>query len=762
VHIRPLLAIALAIVGATISVSSAQATTTVQYVGSWGFSGPAGLYAYGLDFDPSNGGSILVGDYWNYRVQRFSTTGTHLATYPDVTGLQANGGIASAPYDIAVDPTDKVPITSGGVPQSTYWVADQGSSNFAQFAYNGTWIRTIGAQQASVNSNPAFTGHPGATFSASCTGGGHMMIPTHIMVDTVTNDDIYVGDPQCRNVYIFNHQAQFLGALNWSNSGIGTPIPRGIAEDSSGNIYVAEYNSRRIFVFSPWDGTTNGGKIIASSAALSDFRDVRGIALDQTNHLIYAAGAALNRVYEFSFDQAQVNAGGGASNQAVKFVNEWRNTDGTNYALNHQAFDSIRFVAVDNSGNVYTGDTWGCPTYAPQCTAPTPDLDPGYRVLKFHPNDWTAKASCNPSNSTAQTTCAGATAFDPAASAPFNAWNFPSEPPPQGGFNQQNGIAVVPNDSEATGGADGLYVVDTFEQRVQKFDTSKTCASAGSCPAWIRQWGGRAPSNPNNEGFGYPRALTYESTGPNRYIWVGDNNNDVMAFTQTGTFVHRFGSQGKTPGQFSGGVQGIRVQGGLVYATDKAGCRLQVFDEAKLLTVSSGTSALEDVVGSCGTATTTSPNLMAGPRGIAVDPNDPSTVYVIDSSGNSIRKWKLTLGAPGSYSGGGTATLIKPSCVSGTTAKGLANPWGITYEGPVPNDGSGWYYIGDVNNNRIVRWQPNGTATGTCQVVWEGANGPPTMKGANYVEFGADPSPGTHRMYVSDNSRHIYAFDVTG
>ena len=55
-------------------------------------------------------------------------------------------------------------------------------------------------------------------------------------------------------------------------------------------------------------------------------------------------------------------------------------------------------------------------------------------------------------------------------------------------------------------------MVDTFEQRVQKFDTNQTCASAGSCPGWIRQWGGRAPSNPNNEGFGYPRALTYEPT----------------------------------------------------------------------------------------------------------------------------------------------------------------------------------------------------------------------------------------------------------
>ena len=46
------------------------------------------------------------------------------------------------------------------------------------------------------------------------------------------------------------------------------------------------------------------------------------------------------------------------------------------YALKHQTFDSIRFVAVDGSGNVYTGDTWGCPAYASQCVSTTPVQDP--------------------------------------------------------------------------------------------------------------------------------------------------------------------------------------------------------------------------------------------------------------------------------------------------------------------------------------------------------------------------------------------------
>ena len=82
---------------------------------------------------------------------------------------------------------------------------------------------------------------------------------------------------------------------------MGTPIPRGMAEDAAGNIYVAEYNSRRIFVFNP-----STRKIIASSAAQSDLSDVRGIEIDPSNHLIYTVGAALNRVYEFSYDPATI------------------------------------------------------------------------------------------------------------------------------------------------------------------------------------------------------------------------------------------------------------------------------------------------------------------------------------------------------------------------------------------------------------------------------------------------------------------------
>ena len=667
---------------------------------SIGFSGPAGLYAYGMDWDKTDN-TILVGDYWNYRVWRFHPDGTPASSTP--VSQHALGGMSggiTAPYDVEADATD---LNSSG--KAALWVADQGSSRIVEFDHDGKWLQTIGKLNVGQSSG-IDAQHPGHAYPYGC-GGGDMHIPTHILVDTVLSSHlIYVSDPNCRAVYIFDHSGNFKGALDWTGSGVGSPIPRGVAEDSQGNIYVAEFNSRKIFVFDP-----STRKIIGVIGPQSDMNDVRGIDIDQTNHLIYTVGAYWNRIYEFSYDPTKVATGTGPSSVVGKFVNEWRNIDGTNYASGHQGFDSIRFPAVDGQGNVYVGETWGCDT---SCTGTAY----GYGVEKFTPGDISAKANCNVSNATnAVNTCAGATR---------DSWATGPQPPPRGGFNQQNGIAID--------GSGNLYVVDTFEQRVQKFDLSSTCTSATSCPAWILQWGSRKPAAPTSDGFGYPRALTYGDDGR---IWIGDNNNDVMAFTTGGSFVHRFGSQGKTAGQFSGGVQGIQVVGGEVYATDVGGCRLQVFDETKLLSATSIANApsgtLLESLGSCGTATAQ----MTAPRGIAVSP-DGSTAYVAETGTNRITKWNLSTK---------TATVIKPTC----GGKGLAQPWGITWD-----PSHTWLYIGDVKNARIVRMSPDGA---TCQVVVTQADLPSGMQfqGANFIDFDS-----AGRMWVSDNSRHIYGFTITG
>src|SRR3954452_7804688 len=194
---------------------------------------------------------------------------------------------------------------------------------------------------------------------------------------------------------------------------------------------------------------------------------------------------------------------------------------GTNFVSGQQQMDSIRFPAVDGQGNVYVGETWGCDA---SCTG----SPYGYGVEKYAPGSISAFPSCTASN--AQTTCAGATRLP---------WATGPQPPPRGGFNQQNGIAIDTSDNS-------LFAVDTFEPRVQKLDSTFTCTSAASCPAWELQWGSRQPASPASDGFGYPRALTFGDG----MVWVGDNNNAVITFKPDGSFVHRYGSQGPQPGMF--------------------------------------------------------------------------------------------------------------------------------------------------------------------------------------------------------------------
>jgi sugar lactone lactonase YvrE len=638
-----------------IAPASASAATLVKTIG---FPGPAGLYAYGMDWDSSDN-TILVADYWNYRVKRYTTSGTYIGTVSKPDPLGTGSGIG-APYDVEANQI-------GNPASAPLWVADQGNSRIVEFTHNGTFIRSIGK-------NGHGTG--GHAYPVGC-GGGAMTIPTHIFADPVSSN-LYVSDPRCRQVYIFNNaNGNFVGSFSWP--GGFTPIPRGIAGDSNG-IYVVEHNTRSIYVFNRSGGFV---KKLASNPAMNDPR-----GLDLGGGFIYVVSAMKNTVYQY-------NASTGA------FVRSWTKTGGTTGPL----FDSIRFPAVDGAGNVYVGDTWGCPAYnGSACTG----KDPGYRVYKFSSAGAPLALS------------AGACTWSLAGTCDMGA----TQPPPMGGFNQQNGIGINPAD-------DSLFVVDTFEQRVQKFNTASTCTSVANCPGWMLQFAGRAGAGLDSEGVGYPRALTFGGDGR---VWIGDNNNDVQAWTPGGAnasspaqFVHRFGTQGTGPGQFIGGVQGLRVQGGRVYATDFSGCRLQVFDEAKLLTVASGTSALEAIVGEPACTT------MKLPRGVAVDPNNPAIVYVVEFGANRITKWNLNLGAPGSP-GGGSPTRI--------TSCGLRGAWGITYH-------AGAYYIGDVGNLRIMKYNP---ANGTCVPVITGL-----PKGSNYVEF---DSKGL--LYASDNSKKILVYSGVG
>ncbi|PYE61986.1 NHL repeat-containing protein, partial [Aneurinibacillus soli] len=115
-----------------------------------------------------------------------------------------------------------------------------------------------------------------------------------------------------------------------------------------------------------------------------------------------------------------------------------------------------------------------------------------------------------------------------------------------GEFNSPKGIAV---DSSGN-----VYVVDTNNNRIQKFDSSGT---------YVTQWG----SDGSGDGqFSYPQGIAVDSSG-NVYV-VDSNNKRIEKFDSSGTYITKWGSYGSGDGQFSY-PQGIAVDSsGNVYVAD--------------------------------------------------------------------------------------------------------------------------------------------------------------------------------------------------
>jgi DNA-binding beta-propeller fold protein YncE len=606
----------------------------LSYASTFGYSGTAGLYPYGIDWDASDN-TILVGDVWNYRVQRFTANGSIPAGCPDpcVVSHQAGrgllGGIGS-PFDVEADPDGNI------------WVADQSYSRVVEFDHNGNWLQTIG---------PGGGPYPGEDYPAGC-GGGKMRWPTHIMVDP-TSHNVYVSDTQCGAVYVFSPTGTFLFQFKFDLNtccGIKVPIPRGIAQDNDGSVFVVEHRTRRVVVFDDL------GNQIGLFPQRTDMQDPRGLDVDPVNHYVYVVDAYDSELFRYDSTTGLV-------------IDKWTMSGTTR-------LDNIRFVTVDGDGNVYVGDTWS------------------YRVWKFDP-----------------------------AGNPLT-WGYAPKPPPDGGYNQNNGIAFDPS----TGGH--LYAIDSFENRIQGFAVQNPtggtwwCRSKSNCPAFERSFGHRGSAIAGTCNMGYGRGISFGDG-----LLYADGGQRVIVFDTAGNCVRDWGAFGSTPGTFKGNTS-VRVVSDndpstndvRVYTVDY-NCRVQIFDSVGNL--------LNAMGGTCGTS---DPSQMSTPRQPEVI---GGRVYVADQGRNRIAVWD-------------TAT--------GSVVQSITGPFGGTDlrlpEGVVYDSANDWLYITDTGNKRIVRCRPDGSSPQVVTVDWKSSGGFFTQP--RYLEMGSGAT-----LFVND-SRRVYAFQVTG
>ncbi len=134
-----------------------------------------------------------------------------------------------------------------------------------------------------------------------------------------------------------------------------------------------------------------------------------------------------------------------------------------------------------------------------------------------------------------------------------------------GKFNDAWGIAV---DSDGS-----IYVADTFNHRIQKFD-----AQGNFQFAWGSPGVSTAPGSGRSTIFFGPRAIVFDHQG---HLLVTDTGNKrVQVFDRNGDFLTQFGSAGSGDGQFNEPV-GLAVDSqGNIYVADTWNKRIEVFDSS--------------------------------------------------------------------------------------------------------------------------------------------------------------------------------------
>lgn len=284
-----------------------------------------------------NAGNIYVADYYRHTLQKITTSSTvsTLAGMASVRGsTDATGTAARFKYPIGVA-TDII----GNV-----YVADRGNHVIRKITPEGV-----------VSTFAGTTGKPG---SANATGtDASFNFPSSISTDGAGN--VYVADTGNHTirkitpngvVTTFAGLADASGNTDATGAAARFNYPLGVATDSKGNIYVADYGNNCIRKITP-DGMVS---IFAGSASAYGSTDGIGtdarfdrptsISIDSVDN-VYVADS-VNRTIRKIFSNGVVTTIAGTTNTTGS-------TDATGAAalFNHPAG-----ITTDSAGNVYVAD----------------------------------------------------------------------------------------------------------------------------------------------------------------------------------------------------------------------------------------------------------------------------------------------------------------------------------------------------------------------------------------------------------------------
>jgi tripartite motif-containing protein 71 len=307
-------------VGSTIRFTQPIGTesTTPVYANQFGAEGVGLDRPTGVAIDPS--GNVWVADYMNGRIVKFSPSGTLLGTY----GYYGSGeGGFLEPREIAINQSN------GDV-----YVTDEGNNRVVELNEKGEFVETFGwGVKDGKEEFEICKGGSSCRAGISGSGSGQFHEPKGVALDS--SGDVWIADYGNNRIEEFNASGEYQQKFGKEGSGEAQfKDPAGIAF-SGGSIYVSEYGNNRVQKLS-----TAGkyeGQFGKGGSGNGEFNEPRGIAADPKTGNLYVADTGNNRVQEFSSSGALIAKFGSAGSGSGQF-------------------SEPKGIAVNASGGVYITD----------------------------------------------------------------------------------------------------------------------------------------------------------------------------------------------------------------------------------------------------------------------------------------------------------------------------------------------------------------------------------------------------------------------
>ncbi len=676
--------------------------------------GKAGLYGWGAATDLD--GTLLLGDYWGYRIVRVSPNGDFIEE------VIANPGFSDAkhqaPYGFSIAPA--------GSPNAGYlYLADTDRRQIDIYDETMTYVDSFGENGVLAGGPDKFkypsrtTVHPDGT----------------VYVADTWDNVVSAHDPDGTERFEFGGPGNALGKIR---------SPRGMATyvkpDGTVVLYVSEQGNKRVQMFDVTVSTTpptSIGSFGGSGTGPGEFKgDLRGLDVDPNTGWVYAVDGQDNLIQKYDSDGNFLLDFGGSGEDPGEF------------------FDGGREITIDHDGNVWVGDM------------------PNFRTQKFDPNGISLLQYPNPPifpplggfNAprgvavdadgevfVVDTYNQRIQKFD-AAGTPITEWGRRGFGDYR--FNYPRLIAIDPRNQD-------VLVMDTDNARVKRYDNNGvfissfgekgpgdfqfsfsrgidvaadgTIAVADSLNSRVAlidtagNWSDFGVRGNDPGELRYPRDVAFDDDGT---LWVTDSTrDDVQHFAADGTLLGAMPYAGNSPEGVNNPF-GIDVDDNYVFVAATAGHEVQVYDKstmAYVLTIGSKGSDLGE---------------LDRPQGITVVDGH---LYVAEHNGDRISVFSLYDDEPEP----GDGLPVFDSVIGGPGGAQM-------YPSGVETHPDGGIVVSDIGNGALHRIADDGT------ILWTAGDQPGDVSNLTRPrDVAVHEASGSTAVADTGNSR-IVIFDSAG